>query len=316
MFEGAFNDLDNWDRENQAIHSADPGDYDFDEHLLESDDENMDPGEPDSESDSGEPDPDLDLEGVEDGREPASELDVHDGANHLGDGTGVGDAADPLRGCTKRTRPTDSGVVRGPRQTKQAHITQSAAGHRRRRRRRQRPLSSPAETRERRATDASIGDRSTMKLEGSSQAYVLGDLHSDFIVLCPNRTILGSVHAYPHIQGPVLLNTRRQYPASWQPPPRGSARWFACGWCRSRGASLQLGVRRPTRRGAACTAPSWCAPSTLPSHVPSSATRLADSRQCVMDHPRRIAHVATPALPHPRSEDILEPSALFFGGLA
>ena len=43
MFEGADNDLDNWDRENQAIHSADPGD-DFDEHLLESDDENMDPG--------------------------------------------------------------------------------------------------------------------------------------------------------------------------------------------------------------------------------------------------------------------------------
>jgi hypothetical protein len=49
--------ITNWDRENQAIHSADPGD-DFDEHLLESDDENMDPGEPDSESDSGEPDPD------------------------------------------------------------------------------------------------------------------------------------------------------------------------------------------------------------------------------------------------------------------
>jgi hypothetical protein len=121
MFEGADNDLDNWDRENQAIHSADPGDYDFDEHLLESDDENMDPGEPDSESDSGEPDPDLDLEGVEDGREPAGELDVHDGANHLGDGTGVGDAADPLRGCTKRTRPTDSRSGEGPRQTKQAH---------------------------------------------------------------------------------------------------------------------------------------------------------------------------------------------------
>jgi hypothetical protein len=70
------------------------------------------------------------------------------------------------------------------------------------------------------------------------------------------------LHMCAHTQSPLLLNTRRQYPASWaiwrpvflalcregcsRPrPPVAAPGGCACGWCRSRGASLQRGVRDP-----------------------------------------------------------------------